>query len=151
MDTGRRSNSFSGDKRGMSPLIATVLLIAFAVALGAMIINLSSKFGEQGPDCSGIRMVVDPYICYTENNIRLSVRNLGDEVESVTMRIVDDTGETTKTLPNSNIRKNALLKKDIPYLRTGRLDISLIPSIMYKDEETPCEEPALEMNNIPDC
>ena len=35
------------NKKGMSPLIATVVLIAFAVALGAVIMNISSSVVEQ--------------------------------------------------------------------------------------------------------
>jgi flagellin-like protein len=38
------------DKRGVSPLIATVLLIAFAVALGAVVMNWGRGFVQQQTD-----------------------------------------------------------------------------------------------------
>ena len=36
------------NKRGLSPLIATILLIAFAVALGAVVMNLGRTFENKG-------------------------------------------------------------------------------------------------------
>lgn len=41
------SVTFFGSKRGVSPLIATVLLIAFAVALGAVIMNWGRGFVQE--------------------------------------------------------------------------------------------------------
>src|SRR3989338_2966243 len=41
------SVAFFSGKRGVSPLIATVLLIAFAVALGAVIINWGRGFVQE--------------------------------------------------------------------------------------------------------
>ena len=48
-----KRGAFFRSKRGLSPLIATVLLIAFAVSMGAMIMNWSTSIGEaEGPpDC----------------------------------------------------------------------------------------------------
>jgi flagellin-like protein len=42
------------NKRGMSPIIATILLIAFAVAIGAMIMNWSAGITEDEVDCSSL-------------------------------------------------------------------------------------------------
>ncbi len=141
----------SKNKKAMSPLIATVLLIAFAVALGAMIMNWAPTIGETGPDCSGIIMILNPYLCYAENMIKISVKNTGDRIEAVTLKAIDDTGETTKRLPDSRVKKGSVLKKDIPFIKTGRLDIFLIPSIMHNEEVVDCEEPALEIKNVPGC
>ena len=38
--------SMINNKRGLSPLIATILLIAFAVALGAVVMNLGRTIGD---------------------------------------------------------------------------------------------------------
>ena len=37
------------NKRGLSPIIATVLLIAFAVAIGAMIMSWTSEIVKEAP------------------------------------------------------------------------------------------------------
>ncbi|HLD18916.1 MAG TPA: archaellin/type IV pilin N-terminal domain-containing protein [Candidatus Nanoarchaeia archaeon] len=52
-----------GNKRGLSPLIATVILIALAVSLGAVVMNLSAGFlggNKQLSDqkeCTGMKLI----------------------------------------------------------------------------------------------
>ncbi len=41
------------NKKGLSPLIATILLIAFAVALGAVVMNLGRTMGDVGVSFNG--------------------------------------------------------------------------------------------------
>ena len=41
--------SMFASKKGLSPLIATILLIAFAVALGAVVMNLGPTIGPSMP------------------------------------------------------------------------------------------------------
>ncbi|MBU0666162.1 MAG: archaellin/type IV pilin N-terminal domain-containing protein [Nanoarchaeota archaeon] len=58
------------NKRGMSPIIATILLIAFAVAIGAMIMNWSSGIGDEEADCTTIpEMINDDFFCKIENTL----------------------------------------------------------------------------------
>lgn len=73
--------SMMKNKKGMSPLIATIVLIAFAVALGVVVMNIGRSFG---PDLSGDDGEVDcsnskglailevggkQKICFSENGI----------------------------------------------------------------------------------
>ena len=148
-------NSISKQKRGMSPLIATVLLIAFAVALGAMIMNIPWG-GDIGPDCSGINLIINPYLCYADNMIKMNVKNTGRDLEAITMKVVDASGETIKPLPSSRVLGNNNFKRDIPYVKTGpKLSVSLIGSILYNEEVFPCDgpvdKPALVADEVPDC
>ena len=41
------------EKKGMSPLVATVLLIAFAVALGAVVLNWGEEFVQEATAVGG--------------------------------------------------------------------------------------------------
>lgn len=64
----------------MSPLIATVLLIAFAVALGAMIMNWSSGIeadSSSGVDCAGVAISLQDAVCAVENELTIGIRNSG--------------------------------------------------------------------------
>lgn len=144
---------FSHEKRGMSPLIATMLLIAFAVALGALIINIGPKWfeGGQTPDCSNIAMEISPYFCYAENMIKLSIKNAGSPVESVTLNIRDDSGETTKVLSESKLDTGAVLQKDIIFSKVGQAYVGLTPNIKFKDQIVPCSNPAVELADLPTC
>ena len=145
---------FSQQKKGMSPLIATILLIAFAVALGTMIITWAPQLGEKkGPDCSAISMFISPYLCYAENMIKMSIRNTGAPVAGLTLRIVDDTGETIKTLPNSSLGKGRLFKREIPYIisKTAPTRVTLIPSILFNEEVVQCDKPVIDISDLPIC
>lgn len=145
---------FSHEKKAMSPLIATMLLIAFAVALGAMIMNWSSNLGEgtnSGPDCSSVTMIISPYLCYAENIIKISVKNTGKPIEAVTLKTVDSTGETLKSLSDSKLDTNAVLQREVPFVKSGQTYVGLIPSIKQKDQTVPCPNPAIEMSDIPAC
>lgn len=82
------------NKRGVSPLIATVLLIAFAVALGAVVMNWgrgyvesTAQFAQQKSDlamqCSmEVRakiLTLDnvPQICYNSTHVKFTLENNG--------------------------------------------------------------------------
>ncbi|MBI5073515.1 hypothetical protein HZA99_06885, partial [Candidatus Woesearchaeota archaeon] len=74
--------SFKSDKKAVSPLIATVLLIAFAVSLGAVLLTYMTSLGE----CGGVSIEIPklnnkPQICYNSNTNKLdfSVENSGRE------------------------------------------------------------------------
>lgn len=75
-------------KKGVSPLIATVLLIAFAVTLGAVVMNWGRAQLEpqsQNNICSNIEISLErlgerPNICYTsgnENKVTFLLKNDG--------------------------------------------------------------------------
>ena len=48
------------NRRGLSPLVATVLLIAFAVALGAVIMSLGKSYVESIPETPVGAAICDP-------------------------------------------------------------------------------------------
>lgn len=152
LDVHSEFNSFSGEKKGMSPLIATVLLIAFAVALGAMIMNWSSSIGESsGPDCSAITMIINPFLCYADNLIKISIKNTGEAVEAVSVKISDANIETDVLLKNSKLSKGGVLRREIPFVKTTKTYVGLVPSVKYKDQTTPCPDPIIEIADLPEC
>lgn len=42
------------NKSGLSPIVATILLIAFAVAIGAMIMSWTTEVVKEAPKCSDL-------------------------------------------------------------------------------------------------
>lgn len=71
-------------RKGVSPLIATVLLIAFAVALGAVVMNWGRTYlSEAGGACGNIEFEVQSMgqgkgACY-DDKLHVFVQNNGDK------------------------------------------------------------------------
>jgi hypothetical protein len=137
----------------MSPLIATVLLIAFAVAMGAMIMNWSSSLGDGGggPDCSGIRLIMTPTLCYAENAIKLNIRNHGDEIEGLSVKISDDNIENQVELKNSAMNQGDTLVKDIPFIKTSQTSVGLVPKVNHNGKSTDCEKAVIDVPDLKEC
>jgi len=78
------------NKKGISPLVATILLIAFAVSIGALIMNWTSSEDSnavlQTSSCSAINLKVLS-ACQDNNSIKLSLKNVGrGNINSVILR-----------------------------------------------------------------
>lgn len=98
------------EKRGVSPLIAAVLLLAFSVALGAVVINFSRTSAEDltetaGQSIDAVKCNLDisisipnvrgvPFICYNRSNtgnLEVLVENKAEvDLEGVQLIIFDD-------------------------------------------------------------
>ena len=98
-----------------------------------------------------ITMILSPYLCYSDNQIRVSVKNTGEPVESVTLRVSDDLVDTDIKLRDSKLGEGGKLSKDIPFVRSGKTRVALIPSIKFRDRIVECDQPALEIDDLPDC
>lgn len=74
-------------KKAVSPLVATVLLIAFAVALGAVALTIATNLFRENVDCNDVQISLrtgpsgQPPICVGEDVIHMYVRN--DAVEDI--------------------------------------------------------------------
>src|SRR3989338_6318756 len=76
------------NKRGVSPLIATVLLISFAVALGSVVLNWGRNLdiSKPGDKCASISiklLTVDGFqVCYSnmgvDSHIKFIIENIGN-------------------------------------------------------------------------
>lgn len=105
-------------KRGISPLIATVLLVAFSVALGAIVMNFSESTTndltdqadntiDQGITCSlGLTVKLleienEEYICYNRSvsrNLEFIVENQGNvELRGMQIFILDSSNNPYQT------------------------------------------------------
>ena len=108
------------NKRGVSPLIATVLLISFTVALGSVVLNWGRNLdiSKPGESCSGvvikIRSIGDAEVCYSgsgqEAYLNFIVDNIGIvDIGGLGIWIVGEKGTKLLDLDNSPIKKGDLL------------------------------------------
>ena len=131
-------------KRGLSPILATVLLIGFAVALGAMIMDWTRSLAED--PCKNIDIeiyqsgeIMDPGVCYTsDNTIRLKVKNTGPaDVDRLHMT-------TELGIANSAVLANSIFEQEVPFSTIENAKdnawISIVPQVAFKDNFTTCGE-----------
>ena len=165
------------NKKAVSPLIATVLLIAFAVALGAVVMNGGRTYVEDTADkarvtsdtkvtCSmDIRMEYltlngVKQICYNESQdmISFTVVNTGTmKIEKLQAKVYGSKSiYVNSSLDNSSISASYPLKTNITYDFDNYGDIqkvSLTPAIKVSGLNDPvlCADNSLDQEDIREC
>lgn len=129
-------------RRGMSPLIATVLLMAFAVALGGMIMNLRIDLGTDDA-CKGITVRIDQF-CARDRQIDLILTNLPESqpIAGVKVLVLDSGVESALTVKDSDVAPGKDLRIGIPFAAGADATASIIgivgsPSAPYACVDTP--------------
>lgn len=158
------------NKRGISPLAATVLLIAFSVSLGAVVMSWGETYVEQKAEfVQGVREVQSgcdaatisvvsingvPQICHTGTVFEAIVDN-GPTVDLYDLhaRVVGSDGiynkESTLEAP---VAKNDAAKIRFAYNNVGTVrSLKLTPKIMSGDKVIFCTKAAVELTSIPAC
>ncbi len=153
-------------KKGISPLLATVLLLIFAVGLGVIVMNWGRAQVEAASKCavdtglSIVKLNNIPEICYAgkgENGYVHFIVENGPSVdlEGLQLRIIGTENVYNLEIKESIPKGNSLLK-DISYDFDEFGDIRQIkitPKIMLYPEEKPilCPEQALVTGEIRSC
>lgn len=142
-----------GDKRGISPLIATVLLMAFAVAIGGMIMNWSSNFDETFQIGCGEVQLEKIDFCRTETGVSVWVKNVGDQkVAGLTLKQFRGEELLLSTeVPGTEIPKDDSLRKDLPITVDAGTRVGLYASILKNNEPTLCTDPVFAKEVLPQC
>jgi len=135
------------NKKGVSPLIATILLIAFAVALGAVIMswgrNISFPVKEQvNENCVKVSIAIEkinniPQVFYggTEKNgfVKFTIENDGEkDIEGIIIWIIGEKNTSTIDIGQSSIKVGYPLIKRASYdfNKYGKIKkIKFIPKI----------------------
>ncbi len=156
----------SKKKRGVSPLIATVLLIAFAVALGAVVMNWGRSYTEQVADnvqkqgdvqlkCSqDVKLEVvelddNPQFCLGEwganSYVNFTLRNPGTKkMESLQVTFIGETDVlVNSTVPNSSIAKEGGYSRKMsvgfPFSQVGKVKkVEIVPVVEINGIQSRC-------------
>ncbi len=146
------------NKKAVSPLIATVLLIAFAVSLGAVLLTYMASLGE----CSGVSMEIpklneESQICYNSNTNKLdfTLENSGrEDVEYLKVTLTGALNVENIDVDNT-FQRSDTGKVSIDYKLTylGKLQkIKITPVTIEDNEEVICpSEKTLTVEGIPEC
>jgi flagellin-like protein len=146
------------NKRGISPLIATLLLIAFTVALGAMIMNWGSTWVS--PECDNIKLEIPmiqntPTFCYDETTqyLKIIIKNSGTiAVDGILFRSINENLQISEvSLENSKIDSGGILRKDIFYKKSEKFKVEFIPKIIVNNQEKLCTGQTLSLERFTPC
>lgn len=155
-------------KRAVSPLIATVLLIAFAVALGAVVMNWGRSYVESGEEteaaeeavagaCEGnialgiLKIGGKPDICFdsSKNTLKYTIENKGTvTIDSVKFQVIgsDDIFNTQiSSLASADVKKSSVNYDRDKY---GSIQQARFTPVV---SGTPCPSKALSFEEIGDC
>ncbi|MFW5746673.1 MAG: archaellin/type IV pilin N-terminal domain-containing protein [Nanoarchaeota archaeon] len=147
-------------KKGVSPLIATVLLISFAVALGAVVMNWAGSIAH-GQSCEGVNFKVVERngglaICYDPSGeqVIMTVQNVGKALEGVQF---ESKGEKGVHPSSSMIPMQEGETRDLkaPYSERdfgSLVGVSVVP-VTGEDAEhvSPCDQFGIEYSAIAQC
>lgn len=165
------------NKKGVSPLIATVLLIAFAVALGAVVMNWGKDFVTSKMDsadrlsnldlsCSNeinlaIKTINDQStLCYqvsgSDKNISFMLQNTGTkDIDGIKIVVIDATGDNINITSNTSfiISAGSIKKGVIPVHNFSISQIEFIPMMKVGGERTAqlCAKNSLIETSVPEC
>lgn len=154
-------------KKGVSPLIATILLIAFAVALGSVVMNwgLSLNLGKSTDVCRNveikIRNIDTIEACFggfgQNGYINFIIDNTGTDISGLAIWIVGDKGTRLFDLDNILIKRGSLYdKKDkeisYDFTQFGNIkQMQFIPKVKTQQTTEICPKNAVKAEKIGIC
>ena len=150
-------------KRGMAPLVATLLLISFAVAVGVVIMNFAGAQVEQEAQCTiniGLKfskIAGEEQFCFNaaQNQLFFTIENgVNIKVEGLVVNIIGTQNVLSYNLDDAKIDKAGTYLKTVPYDPTqlGKLrQIKIVPKVKMYEEELVCQEKAIVLEKVRDC
>jgi hypothetical protein len=145
------------DKFGIAPLIATLLLISFAVSLGVVVMNFGRAQVELEAECPlNIDMEFAVIggaddICTTGSEVKFSVENsVNIKVQGLLVNIIGTDKAETFELPDAVIEKGGLYFGKVAFSGEVR-QIKITPKIVLQGEEQICTEKALITERLKGC
>ncbi len=149
------------NKKGLSPLIATILLIAFAVAIGAVVMNIGRTVISPDSDAkifSILEVQGKKQICYfdqdTESLLELTLKNGGEaELVDLQFSIIGKKGiNNINNILKQPIQKSEVKRVAVKYdgATVGPL-IKVIITPRVIENGIPDLKSDLGIENIPTC
>ena len=151
------------DKRGISPIVATFLIISLAVGLGIGIMNLGRAYVQEEAQCPiavGLTAAVinqQQQFCYNKDKkeVEFTVENgVNINVNGLIMNIIGTNKADTFELNDAKITKAGAYVGRVPYdlQKDGDIrQIKISPKVVLYDEEQICNEKALLVETVGDC
>ena len=151
------------DKRGITPIMATFLLISFAVAVGVVVMNLGRAQVESDAECpinielklSNIQGV--DQLCYdsAKKELAFTVENgINIDVEGLIVNVISSQQAETFAMDNAYMGKAGVYFGHAPFdsSASGEIrQVKILPKVLLYDNLEICTEQALVIEEIRDC
>jgi flagellin-like protein len=154
-------------KRGVSPLIATILLIAFAVALGSVIMNWGLNLSAQNSDdpCQRIRLELKPVAnaeaCYgnigAQGYVNFILENTGNsDISGVSIWLTGQKKteliDLVVSIPRKTTFERSNKETSFDFNAIGNINqIQFIPKVQSGEKTSICTRQAIEPKTVTFC
>ena len=148
------------NKRGITPIMATLLLVSFAVAVGVVVMNFGRAQVEEEAQCAiniGLKLAEiggQQQLCYdsTQQSIRFTIENgVNIKVEGLIVNIIETDKAESIEVNEAKIIKAGTYLGTIKHAASSIQQVKIIPKVMLFDQEEICAEQALVVENIRNC
>jgi hypothetical protein len=143
------------DKTGISPLVATLLLLSFAISIAVVFMNFGRAQVELEAECPVNIGLEEQKICLSGNQISLSVSNgINTDITGLIINVIGTSKADTFELNDAGIAKGGIFTGNVPYfLETSGVirQIKISPKITLYDQEHICIQKAIVKEAIPNC
>ncbi len=127
-------------RRGFSPLIATVLLLAFAVALGVMAVSYVLQRADKDA-CDVTSLALDDRACFADERISFVLQNSGEiPISGGKVTIIGARSEITESQLSLALDAGSRSSVDIPYqsINIEGATVVVTPQILEDDVARYC-------------
>lgn len=150
-------------KKAIAPIVATLLLLGFAVAIGVVVMNFGRAQVEVTATCAVstdlhfVEKAGKKQLCYDATKSALSVvleNGQNIKIHSVGLALKGSEGTATQELGDAQMDKGGSYLKNIPYSKekSGELwQVSFTPKVFINKEVLSCTEQTISLSTIVDC
>lgn len=142
------------NKKGITPLMASLLLLSFSVALGVFFMNLGRAQIEASAVCPVEIGLTGKQFCLSNNNVIFQIQNgITTDVKGLIVNVIGTQKAETFELDNIDLAKGGiyngqiLIDKEVGEVR----QVKISPKIILYDNEEICIEKAVISENIGNC
>lgn len=151
------------NKRGIAPLLATILLIILAAGLGVVVMNFGRAQIESTARCTvatGLQLVElnqEDQLCLNKREDQiffLAENGPNIPISRLRLRVIGSAAVMDKELEESSIEKAETLLFYVPYDYSVYGEVKqfrLVPIVNLYNQEVICTEQAIVVENVREC
>ena len=142
------------NRKAMSPLIATVILIAFAVGIGAMIMNWTTTINYSSCQDISIRPVTiggREAICYTPDKIKIAISVDEGEIKGLKVTLIDKNLNIVNRIIEKKAVKGDIIQETIKYKIRNETKVEIRPIIEKMNKDEICTDEIVSIDPIRPC